>query len=166
MADGTMSERALPPAAAIGRHVVSPESLQLAARRPQGRQPVVLLAEDDAKVREAIRLLIELQGCTVIEAGDGWQAAAFASAFAGTIDLLVADAVMPGMTGPAVYDLVRRQRPDLPAIFVSAHPLDVVFPGGILPPSTTFLHKPFAPRDFAEAFEQLVPRHEGPRRVA
>jgi two-component system, cell cycle sensor histidine kinase and response regulator CckA len=93
----------------------------------------------------------------VIEAADGWQAAAFASAYAGHIDLLVSDAVMPGMTGPAVYDLVRRQRPDLPAIFISGHPLDIVFPGGVLPTAAAFLQKPFTPQDFAATFAHLVP---------
>jgi two-component system, cell cycle sensor histidine kinase and response regulator CckA len=165
MVDTTTTGKTQP--ASSGRPLVSRESLQLATRRPAGRQPVVLLAEDDARVREAIRLLIEMQGCTVIEAADGWQAAAFASAYSGPIDLLVSDAVMPGMTGPAVYDLVRRQRPDLPAIFVSGHPQDAVFPGGVLPPAAEFLHKPFTPQDFARAFATLVPGVAlGPRRVA
>jgi CheY-like chemotaxis protein len=124
---------------------------------------VVLLAEDDDRVRDAIRLLIELQGCTVIEAADGWQASAFASCYSGHIDLLVSDAVMPGMTGPAVCDLVRRQRPDLPALFVSGHAQDVVFPGGVLPPAALFLRKPFTPQEFAIAFENLVPQAESRR---
>lgn len=155
MPDTTISGKTQPPSS--GRSLVSRESLQLATQRPAGRQPVVLLAEDDARVRDAIRILIEMQGCTVIEAADGWQAAAFASAYAGPIDLLVSDAVMPGMTGPAVYDLVRRQRPDLPAIFVSGHAQDVVFPGGVLPPAAAFLQKPFTPQAFALAFAHLVP---------
>jgi CheY-like chemotaxis protein len=156
MVDTTISGKTQP-ASSGGRSLVSRESLQLATRRPAGRQPVVLLAEDDARVREAIRILIEMQGCTVIEAADGWQAAAFASAYAGPIDLLVSDAVMPGMTGPAVYDLVRRQRPELPALFISGHAREVVFPGGTLPPAAAFLQKPFTPQDFAATFAQLVP---------
>lgn len=149
----------------VGRHVVSRESLQLATRRPE-RQRVVLLAEDDSRVREAIRLLIEMQGCTVIETADGWQASAFASAYTGPIDLLVSDAVMPGMTGPAVCDLVRRQRPDVPALFVSGHARETVFPGGVLPSAAAFLRKPFTPQEFAVVFEELAALREGPRRVA
>lgn len=156
MPDTTISGKTQP-ASSGGRSLVSRESLQLATLRPAGRQPVVLLAEDDSRVREAIRILIEMQGCTVIEAADGWQAAAFASAYAGPIDLLVSDAIMPGMTGPAVYDLVRRQRPELPALFISGHARDIVFPGGVLPPATAFLQKPFTPQDFAATFAQLVP---------
>jgi len=45
-------------------------------------------------------MLIEMQGCTVIEAADGSQALAFGTAYAGRIDLFVSDAMMPGLNGP------------------------------------------------------------------
>jgi CheY-like chemotaxis protein len=156
-----------PAADTLPSKVVSRESLQLANRRPAGRQPVVLLAEDNALVREAIRMLIEMQGCTVIEAADGSQALAFGSAFAGRIDLFVSDAMMPGLNGPDVFKMLRRQRPDLPALFVSGYARERVFPNG-LPVGAAYLHKPFTPTDFAQAFEQLVleGEPEGPRRVA
>jgi CheY-like chemotaxis protein len=140
---------------------VSPESLRLATRRPAGRQPVVLLAEDDARGREALRMLIEMQGCTVIEAADGAQALAFGEAFAGQIDLFVSDAAMPGLSGPQVYENLHRSRPDLPALFVSGYRESDVFPAGALPPGTAFLQKPFTPVQFAQAFERLAPHTAG-----
>jgi CheY-like chemotaxis protein len=166
MLDSTSPERPSPEA--VSSRVVSRESLELANRRPAGRQPVVLLAEDNALVREAIRMLIEMQGCTVIEAADGSQALAFGGAFAGRIDLFVSDAMMPGLNGPEVFKMLRRQRPDLPALFVSGYPQERVFPNGSLPPGAAYLHKPFTPSDFAQAFERLVLQadREGPRRVA
>jgi CheY-like chemotaxis protein len=165
MLDTTSPERSS--AETLPNRVVSRESLQLANRRPAGRQPVVLLAEDNALVREAIRMLIEMQGCTVIEANDGSQALAFGSAFAGRIDLFVSDAMMPGLNGPEVFKMLRRQRPELPALFVSGYTQERVFPNG-LPSGAAYLHKPFTPSDFAQAFEQLVLQvgREGPRRVA
>jgi CheY-like chemotaxis protein len=165
MLDTTSPER--PASDALPNRVVSRESLQLANRRPAGRQPVVLLAEDNGLVREAIRMLIEMQGCTVIEAADGPQALAFGSAFAGRIDLFVTDAMMPGISGPDVFKMLRRQRADLPALFVSGYEQERVFPNG-LPVGAAYLHKPFTPTDFAQAFEQLVLQtdREGPRRVA
>lgn len=136
---------------------VTPESLRLATRRPAGRQPVVLLAEDDARMREAVRMLIEMQGCTVIEAADGAQALAFGTAFAGRIDLFVSDAMMPGLNGPQVYEQLLRARPELPALFVSGYREKEVFPTGQLPRGTEFLQKPFTPGQFAQAFERLAP---------
>jgi CheY-like chemotaxis protein len=165
MVDTSSSER--PTSDALPSRVLSRESLQLASRRPAGRQPVVLLAEDNALVREAIRMLIEMQGCTVIEAADGSQALAFGTAYAGRIDLFVSDAMMPGLNGPDVFTMLRRQRPDLPALFVSGYVQERVFPNG-LPAGAAYLHKPFTPTDFAQAFEQLVAKsdRQGPRRVA
>jgi two-component system cell cycle sensor histidine kinase/response regulator CckA len=145
---------------------VTPESLRLATRRPAGRQPVVLLAEDDARMREAVRMLIEMQGCTVIEAADGGQALAFGTAFSGTIDLFVSDAMMPGLTGPQVYEQLLRARPDLPALFVSGYREKEVFPAGALPPGTAFLQKPFTPGQFAQAFERLAPSAASSRLIA
>ena len=106
-----------------------------------------------------------MQGCTVIEAADGPQALAFGSAFAGRIDLFVTDAMMPGISGPDVFKMLRRQRADLPALFVSGYVQERVFPNG-LPVGAAYLHKPFTPTDFAHAFERLVIHTEGPRRVA
>lgn len=146
---------------AASGHAVSLESLRLATRRVGGRQPVVLLAEDDARGREALRMLIEMQGCTVIEAADGAQALAFGTTFAGQIDLFVSDAMMPGLTGPQVYEHLQKVRPDLPALFVSGYLEREVFPAGALPPGTAFLQKPFRPSDFAEAFERLAPHAAG-----
>jgi two-component system cell cycle sensor histidine kinase/response regulator CckA len=165
MLETTTPER--PMAEPVHRRVVSRESLELANRRPvSGRQPVVLLAEDNALVREAIRMLIEMQGCTVIEAADGNQAVAFGTAYAGRIDLFVSDAMMPGLNGPEVFKIIRRERPDLPGLFVSGYAQERVFPNGSMPPGAAFLHKPFTPTEFARAFEQLVADYQGPRRVA
>jgi two-component system cell cycle sensor histidine kinase/response regulator CckA len=167
MLETTSTERSISEAT-IPSRVVSRESLELANRRPAGRQPVVLLAEDNALVREAIRMLIEMQGCTVIEAADGSQAVAFGTAYAGRIDLFVSDAMMPGLNGPEVFRILRRDRPDLPGLFVSGYAQERVFPNGTLPPGAAYLHKPFTPSEFADAFEQLVAesQREGPRRVA
>lgn len=139
---------------------VSRESLRLATRRVSGRLPVVLLAEDNTNVREGLRMLIEMQGCTVIEAADGAQALAFGTTFAGHIDLFVSDAMMPGLTGPQVYEHLRRVRPDLPALFVSGYLEREVFPNGELPAGAAFLRKPFTPAEFADAFARLARQAE------
>jgi CheY-like chemotaxis protein len=157
---------ATPSGSGAATGAVSPESLRLATRRPAGRQPVVLLAEDDARMREAVRMLIEMQGCTVIEATDGAQALAFGTAFSGQIDLFVSDAAMPGLTGPQVYEQLQRARPDLPALFVSGYREIEVFPAGQLPRGAAFLQKPFTPSQFAQAFERLVLQASGRRLIA
>jgi CheY-like chemotaxis protein len=138
------------------RHLAARESLQIAGRRRAGRSPVVLLAEDDVATRDLVRLIIEMQGCTVIEAENGRHAVAFAEAFAGPIDLLVTDAELAALSGHAVCEAVRRYHPRIPALFISGAVPENVFPDQKLPNGTAFLPKPFTPSQFAEVFDKLV----------
>jgi two-component system, cell cycle sensor histidine kinase and response regulator CckA len=126
------------------------------AARPGDRPRVVLLADDDPVVRQVVRLLIELQGDTVIEAGDGAQAVSCAAAHDGPIDLLLTDVMMPGLTGPQACDVIRQQRPDLPTLFISGYFPEAVFPNQQLPPRAAFLSKPFMPEELAETVDRLL----------
>jgi CheY-like chemotaxis protein len=125
---------------------------------------VVLLADDDPVVRQVLRLLIELQGDTVLEAEDGPQAVACASAHPGQIDLLLTDVMMPGLTGPQVCDVIRQERPNLPTLFISGYFPEAVFPDQRLPPHAAFLAKPFMPEELAEVVERLLREAGGPTR--
>ena len=40
---------------------------------------------------------------------------------AADVDLIVTDVVMPGLSGPALTELLRRRRPDMKALFVSGY---------------------------------------------
>ncbi len=79
----------------------------------------ILLAEDDASMRRFIEVLLKKAGYEVVTAEDGL--AAIKAALESKIDAIVADAIMPNMTG---YDLCRmlRQNPDkkhLPLVILS-----------------------------------------------
>jgi CheY-like chemotaxis protein len=117
---------------------------------------VVLLADDDPVVRQVVRLLIELQGDTVLEAEDGVKAVACAESHAGPIDLLLTDVMMPGLTGPQACDVIRRQRPNLPTLFISGFFPEAIFPDRRLPPRSAFLSKPFLPDELSEVVERLL----------
>jgi CheY-like chemotaxis protein len=133
------------------------------ARRPDGPR-VVLLADDDPVVRQVVRLLIELQGDTVIEAEDGAQAVSCAATHDGPIDLLLTDVMMPGLTGPQVCDTIRQQRPGLPTLFISGYFPEAVFPDQRLPPRAAFLSKPFMPDELAETVDRLLGEADEPPR--
>jgi CheY-like chemotaxis protein len=124
--------------------------------RPEGPPRVVLLADDDPVVRQVVKLLIELQGDTVLEAEDGPQAVACADAHPGPIDLLLTDVMMPGLTGPEVCSVIRRNRPDLPTLFISGYFPEAVFPDQRLPERAAFLSKPFMPEELAEMVDRLL----------
>jgi DNA-binding response OmpR family regulator len=79
----------------------------------------ILLAEDDAAMRRFLEITLQRAGYEVTSAEDGL--AAMKIAFAEQFDVVVADAVMPNLTG---HDLCRmlRQNPDyktVPLIILS-----------------------------------------------
>jgi CheY-like chemotaxis protein len=103
----------------------------------------VLLAEDEAPLRQLAALLLREEGYTVLEAGRGQEALEAAGRHQGEIHLLVTDMVMPGMSGPELVAQLHRLRPDLKVLYMSGYSEDIIAHRVELQPGTTFLQKPF-----------------------
>jgi two-component system, cell cycle sensor histidine kinase and response regulator CckA len=104
-------------------------------------QGIVLLVEDDDEVRALAGEMLE--GCryTVLEAPDGLAALRLA-ALHETIDVLVTDVVMPGMSGPELAVRLRASRPGLRIVFMSGY-TDALPEGVAALGATAFVQKPF-----------------------
>ena len=72
-----------------------------------GNQGRVLLIDDDAMVRALVRTALAKRGFEVIEAGSGEDGLVSFGAF--TPDIILLDAVMPGMDGFAVCRALRER---------------------------------------------------------
>ncbi|KAK0330082.1 hypothetical protein LTR94_034258, partial [Friedmanniomyces endolithicus] len=70
----------------------------------------ILFVEDEAAVRGIAARLLRPRGYEVIEAADGEEALILAEEWAGQIDMLISDVIMPGLDGPS---LLRKARPSL-----------------------------------------------------
>jgi len=81
--------------------------------------PVVLIADDDAQVRRALRLRLAACGCRVIECADGL--AAIARSRSHRVDAMILDHEMPLGQGQTIAANIR-QYSDSPIIFLSGHP--------------------------------------------
>ena len=82
--------------------------------------PRILVADDDAGLRQLMRLILSREGFEVFEAANGEQALALAVSVDPTLILL--DVMMPDLDG---YDVCRRLKSDrrtdhVPVVFVSA----------------------------------------------
>ncbi len=104
---------------------------------PETPAATVLVVEDQDAVRRFVRRALEDQGHTVLEATCAEHALTVAVAHEGPLDLLLSDVVMPGLSGPALAELLRADRPDLRLLFMSGHTNDK------LDPATEFIQKPF-----------------------
>jgi two-component system cell cycle sensor histidine kinase/response regulator CckA len=76
----------------------------------------------------------------------------------GRIDLLLADVVMPRMSGPELAEVVRERRPDIAVLFVSGYPDDRRTQAAR---DLEFLPKPFQLADLVRAVRDRLDRRGG-----
>ncbi|MGE0441245.1 MAG: ATPase, T2SS/T4P/T4SS family [Gemmatimonadales bacterium] len=120
---------------------------------------VVLLVDDEDQLRRAMRDLLERQGYTVLEAGDG--AAALAEIDRSAPDLVILDLNLPGVDGYTVLAEVRSREPtrNLPVIVLTAkgdedNEVRVLELG-----ADDFLTKPFRAKALAARLQAVLNRY-------
>lgn len=116
----------------------------------------VLLVEDDDRVREFSRFILQTYGYSALSASRGNEALELAEQGHGPIDLLVADVVMPGMSGPDLASRLQSRFPRMKVLFSSGYTDDAVTRHGPLPKQAPFLQKPYSPRDFVKKIRQVL----------
>jgi two-component system phosphate regulon response regulator PhoB len=121
----------------------------------------ILLAEDEKQIADMISFKLTNGGHQVIRAQDGEQA--FAAARRELPDLILLDAMMPGLSG---FEVLRRLKADaslraIPVIMVSAkgHERDVL--SGLRGGAVDYVVKPFSLKELSARVE-LALRREPP----
>ena len=118
---------------------------------------VVLVVEDDPRVRSVTAAALRSVGYSIVEV-EGPEAAIQLADEGFRFDVLVADVVMPKMTGP---ELARRLAPTLPAmlvLFVSGYAAGELGNLDELGEGRAFLQKPFTPNQISAAVARLLAR--------
>jgi two-component system cell cycle sensor histidine kinase/response regulator CckA len=113
------------------------------AEEPRGTEKI-LLAEDEQDVREVAREFLESGGYTVIEAGNGAEALRLAAEHKASIDLLVTDMVMPGMTGRELARRLEQQRTGVGVIYMSGYSEQTAVEAAEVDTGIRLLTKPFS----------------------
>jgi two-component system cell cycle sensor histidine kinase/response regulator CckA len=81
----------------------------------------ILFVEDEAAVRGIAARLLRQRGYEVIEAADGEEALGLAEEWAGQIDMMISDVIMPGLDGPSLLKKARQYLGDAPVMFISGY---------------------------------------------
>lgn len=132
------------------------------AQEPDTQAPVagghetLLVVEDEFMVRDMARRALERLGYHVLVAEGGPQALELVRGYAGTIDLLVSDVIMPKMNGRELYLELFRLLPGLKVLFISGYDANIVSRQGILEHGTHFLQKPFSMAALAQKVRQCL----------
>jgi CheY-like chemotaxis protein len=132
----------------------TPSEDTAAARTSHQGHETILVAEDEAYVRDMIVVALERIGYRVVAASTGEEAVRLIDRMGEEIDLLLSDVVMPGMSGPDLYDRARRTRPDLRAVFMSGY--SALAMRRPIPAGITLLEKPFSSARLNEVVRQAL----------
>ena len=115
----------------------------------------ILYADDDPKIREALRLLLECEGYETVEAADGRQALELLD---DTVDLVILDVMMPGMDGYAACSEIRR-RSAVPILFLTAKSQESDMTMGISAGGDEYLVKPFSYNELINRVKAMLRRY-------
>ena len=104
----------------------------------------ILVVEDESGVRELACAFLKVSGYAVLEAKDGLDALDVVSRHQGKIDLVLADVVMPRMSGPDLVTRLRTIRPDTRAILMTGYAEYSGSDSQQVSPQAHVLQKPFS----------------------
>lgn len=144
--------------------VGTPVAAHAASAVPSAKPPIdspsvtsprtVLLVDDEQRMREVVRIMLERAGHRVVEAESAEDAITQFSTME-SVDLLVSDLQMPGMSGLELFDRLVERRPSLRVLFISgaasAADLDTIRHKGAV-----LLEKPFSAQALANKVREVL----------
>ena len=113
----------------------------------------VLVVEDDAALREALTDTLRSAGIAALAAGDA--GAALELLESQEIALVISDVQMPGPNGYELLSAMKRRRPDLPVVLMTAYGTVVQAVSAMREGATDYIVKPFE----AQALIDMARRH-------
>ncbi len=116
----------------------------------------ILVAEDEAALRDLICSILQEAGYTVYAAHNGQEALQIASNADAKIHVLLTDVVMPGMAGPQLAGQLLTSRPDLRVLYMSGYADDVVIHRGVLSSGAALIQKPFSRKALLKRIRELL----------
>jgi CheY-like chemotaxis protein len=81
----------------------------------------VLVVEDEPVVRAVAQALLTRSGCSILTAEDGVSALRTLQEHQGTVDLILLDMTMPGMTTQEIIPALRTLSPSVPILLTSGY---------------------------------------------
>jgi len=134
---------------------IDPDLINAEPAEVRGKR--ILVVDDQEPVRACLRMMIEMEGHQVTEAGDG--AEALTSFTIGQFDLVITDFEMPLMRGNELAVRIKQLAPSVPIVMITASPKarrDAENPVDAL------LGKPFMVNDLHSTLRELLSaRHSG-----
>ena len=113
----------------------------------------ILLAEDEPLLRELGQTILKQAGYDVLTAPDAPSLEQLVLTYSGSVDLLLTDVVMPGMSGPELVRVVKNRWPDIRVLYMSGYADDDI---DDLDRDAGFLQKPFTPSELTAKIAEVL----------
>ncbi len=123
---------------------------------PAGGTETILIAEDNAMIRDLITTVLEESGYNVITAEDGEVAVNKFMENKNNIHLSLLDAIMPNKYGIDVYREIQKAKPDSKVIFMSGYPAETMHQKDINEDNINFISKPVKPDDILRKVREVL----------
>lgn len=107
-----------------------------------GTLETILLVEDHPVLRKLVKQILENARFTVISAANLKQAIRFEAEYPGTIDLLLSDVRVTGMSGPKLAKRLKERRPQMRVMLMAGYPGGALL---VLNYGWHYIEKPFLP---------------------
>ncbi|WP_461612146.1 response regulator transcription factor [Clostridium sp. Marseille-QA1073] len=118
----------------------------------------ILVIDDEVKIIEVIKLYLENEGYTVIQATSGIDALKKQSEF--NPDLLILDLMLPDISGEKVCERIREES-DVPIIMLTAKSSEESILNGYSIGSDDYVTKPFSPKQLVAKVNAVLKRVKG-----
>ena len=116
----------------------------------------ILIAEDEAEVRELTKKFLTNYGYKVIEAVDGPDAIDKFKRYRDQIQLLLLDVILPKKNAKEVYEQIKQTAPDIKVLFMSGYTVDIMHKQGIFKENLNFIMKPVSPSKLLRKVREVL----------
>jgi DNA-binding response OmpR family regulator len=124
----------------------------------------ILVVEDEEHLATGIKYNLVAEGYRVTAVGDGPSALKIVQENPGSVDLVILDLMLPGMSGYAVCEALRAFDMDTPVLILTARTLTEDRTRGFDAGANQYLTKPFDLDEFLSRVKNLLTFHSRDRR--
>jgi CheY-like chemotaxis protein len=115
----------------------------------------ILVIDDEAAVRDAVRDILDLQGLKTLMAHDGQSGLTLYAEYAEEIEMVILDLSMPGMGGLQVLQALREMDADVPVLLSSGYAESEIIEDLDGMSQVTFIQKPYSAQSLVKAVQRF-----------